>query len=74
MKTFRYPLGHEAGKTMTVAELRAVLESYPDDMPVLAEWEGVQAYIKPDAFSVEPVSKGHKDDECRCLVIDVNRY
>lgn len=74
MKTFRYPAGHEAGATMTVAELRAALEGFPDDMPVLAEWEGVLAYIQPEAFSVEAVSKGHEDDDCECLVIDVNQY
>jgi hypothetical protein len=34
MKTFRFPLGHEEGKTMTVAELKGILSMYPDKMPV----------------------------------------
>jgi hypothetical protein len=69
MKTFRYERGHEAGKTMTVAELRAKLAEYPDDMPVLAEWEGVRAYVEPECFEVQTVSKGHAEDACECLVI-----
>jgi hypothetical protein len=34
MKTFRFPLGHEEGKTMTVGELKGILSMYPDKMPV----------------------------------------
>jgi hypothetical protein len=74
VKTFRYKLGHEAGQTMTVAELCAKLAEYPDDMPVMAGWEGVRAYVRPENFGVERVSKGKPADECDCLVIDVNDY
>lgn len=74
MKTFRYRLGHEAGSTMTVAELRAKLAEYPDDMPVFGGWESVEGYITPDGFAVERTHKGHLDDECDCLVIDVEDY
>jgi len=74
MKTFRYPKGHEAGKTMTVLELKKKLESYPDDMPVLATYEEMHGYVVPDSFSVDKVSKGYVDDECDCLIIDVERY
>ena len=74
MKTFHHGLGHEAGSTMTVAELKAALEEYPDDMPVFAEWEGVNGYIKKDNFSIENVHKGDKSEECRCLVIWVEAY
>lgn len=74
MKTFRYELGHEAGKTMTVAELKKKLDGYPDDMPVFGTWEGVRGYVVPKNFSVEKVSKGHPDDRCDCLLIDVEGY
>lgn len=39
MRTFYYPRGHARFSAMTVAELRALLAKYPDDMPVMAEWE-----------------------------------
>jgi hypothetical protein len=74
MKTFRHALGDVAGQTMTVAELRAKLSEYPDDMPVFGEWEGVHGYITPELMSVETVCKGHKDDECECLLIWVEDY
>lgn len=74
MKLFRYPLGHEAGQTVTVKELIVKLKEYPEDMPVMAEWEGVVAYIKPENFSFSLVDKGLSEDKCWCLVIDVERY
>ena len=75
MKTFRYPLGHVAGSTMTVGELRAKLAEYTDDMPVFAEWEGVHAYVTPDHFFVEhDVGKGYEPDHCACLLISVDQY
>ena len=74
MKTFRYKLGHVAGHTLTVAELRELLERYPDDMPVLAEWEGTFPFIHPDNFRVEAHNKGTETDTCDCLIIDVNGY
>ena len=74
MKTFRYKKGHEAGKTLTVAELREVLSHYPDDMPVMAEWECVWAYVCLEAFSIQRVSKGMEEDACDCLVLGVDEY
>ena len=74
MKTFRYKLGHVAGKTMTVAELRAKLSEYPDDMPVMALWEGCYAYINPENFDDEKVHKGYLDDECDVLTISVDEH
>jgi len=74
VKTFRYELGHEAGKTLTVGELRAELEAYPDDMPVMAEWEGVRAYVDPAEFYPRPVCKGMKEDEEVCLIMSVEKY
>lgn len=38
--------------TMTVAEIKEKLSEYPDDMPVIATWEGVAAWITTDNFSV----------------------
>lgn len=74
MRTYRYPLGHVAGQTMTVAEMRKVLEAYPDDMPVFCEWEGVWAYVEPENFVVIDVDKGRDDESAPALVIDVNKY
>lgn len=73
-RAFRYPAGHLAGTTLTVAGLRAVLEKYPADMPVFAEREGVHAFVKDDAFSVSVTGKGFPDDQCEALIIDVNDY
>lgn len=72
MKEFRYSTEVLAGNTVTVKELMEALSKYPEDMPVMATWEGVHAFIDPELFSVEVVSKGHKEDDCDCLVINVN--
>lgn len=74
MKVFHYKLGHVAGETMTVAELRAKLAEYPDDMPVFGGWEGVWGYITPEGFGVEKVHKGKAVEVCPSLVIDVENY
>ena len=72
MKTFRYNKGHPAGSTMTVKELKELLSKHPDDMPVMATWEGVTAFI--DDFSVVSVSKGMEEDREDCLMFDVECY
>lgn len=74
MKTFRYALGHEAGTTLTVGELIEALKNYPPQMPVMCEWEGCNAFVKEENFGISKVTKGHQDDACDCLVIDVNQY
>jgi hypothetical protein len=74
MKTFRHELGNEAGSTVTVQELIECLQKYPADMPVMAEWEGVKAYINPNGFEIMSICKGYKEDMCECLVIDVDGY
>lgn len=74
MKTFRYKLGHEAGETLTVSELKIELSKYPDEMPVMATWEGVNAYIDSEDFEIYCVHKGNEEDEEQCLIIDVGRY
>ena len=74
MKTFRYEKGHVAGETLTVQELKDKLDEYPGHMPVMCTWEGVTAYVEPEAFDIEVISKGMKEDEEFCLVINVNGY
>ena len=68
MKKFRYPLGHEAGKTLTVGELRLALVQYSDKTPVLASWEGVKACVETENFKLENV------DSEQCLIIYVDEY
>lgn len=60
-------------KTMTISDLKKKLDEFPDDLPVFATWEGVYAYIEPENFSVEKLSKC-RNEECNCLVIDVEQY
>lgn len=55
-------------ETMTVSELREALNRYPQDMPVFASWEGVQAAFKDEHFSIE------RNDGINHLVIDVENY
>jgi len=74
MKTFHHKLGHEAGKTMTVSELREKLNEYPQDMPVFGTWEGCNGYIESINFIVERTHKGNPDEACDCLLIDVEQY
>lgn len=74
MKVFRYESGHEAGKTLTVAELREELNKHPDTMPVMATWEGVLAYIDADDFDTDFIDKGKTEDKEMCLIIDVESY
>jgi len=70
MKIFTYP--HVQIATMTVAELRDKLAYYPDDMPVLFEWEGQHMPAGPVTVEVYP--KPEHPDACDCLIIDVNGY
>ena len=74
MKVFHFEKGHEAGRTMTVSELREKLNEYPQDMPVFGTWESVCGYIGPDDFCVEKIHKGDETEECDCLLIDVEGY
>lgn len=74
MKTFRFFRGDFAGSTITVKELREALSEFPEDMPVMVEWEGCRSYIDLANFSTYRVSKGFPADECEVLMIDVNNY
>ena len=73
MKTFHHKLGHAAGSTMTVKELKDKLKDYPKDMPVFMTWEGVLAYLTDD-FCVKLVNKGKKSESCSCLIINAENY
>lgn len=73
MKTFRWEHGGTRFSTMTVAELKSLLEQYPDDMPVLAEWEGKYEPLDPD-MAVVSYSSGLESDRVDCLVINVDGY
>ena len=65
--------GQVIGRTVTVGELKLLLNKYPDDMPVLAEWEGVDGYV-PDDPLIKSVKKGLGVDACDCLVFWVEQY
>ena len=69
MKIFHYPLGHEAQRFLTVGELMAKLAEYPQDMPVLAEWESQRM---PLGFNIskENYHCGIEAEACECLVLD----
>jgi len=70
MRTFTHS-PHLHTTTMTIAELRSKLADYPDDMPVLFEWEGQR--LPACFFSVEVYPAPDHPDACDCLVIDVNQ-
>lgn len=53
--------------TMTVAELKEFLGKYPDEMPVVAAWEGQITAFRPENI------KATKLDEAVLLVCDVER-
>ncbi len=74
MKTFYHKLGHVAGCTMTVSELKDVLDRYPGDMPVFGDWEGVSGYVQEENISVDETHKGSENEKCECLHIWVEKY
>ena len=71
MKEFNYSSGNPAGKTFTVSELKEFLDKYPDDMPVLATWEGTYNCFHTGNFEIEEYHAGDSRQECECLIIDV---
>lgn len=76
--------------TLTVGELRAILDKYPADMPVLATWEGIYAPFRGEGFL--NTKNGETDDYVylenpgerdyfpfnqlkeQCLIFEVNEY
>jgi hypothetical protein len=73
MKTFRYPLGHKYGETMTVGEMKELLGKYEDSMPVLAAWEGILTFFEPCYVQVETPDHWHHEDIEPCLVFEVDQ-
>jgi hypothetical protein len=82
MKTFHYPLGHEDFSTLTVAELKEILSKYPDEMPVLATWEGIFTPFCNEHYPNEPEYNSIKvvtpdlwmpQDNIPCLIFDVDQ-
>jgi hypothetical protein len=70
VKAFRYPLGHVWRYVSTVGELMEVLRQFPEDMPVLAEWEGTHhALLDPKV--AHDFHAGKEEDSCSVLVFDV---
>lgn len=77
MKTWRYKLGHDAKTTLTVAELISKLKEYPDDMPVLCQWESVKGAMQNNDYDFIVTKNyhcGEPEDSCDVLEIDVNSY
>ena len=72
MRILKYKTGHQQEKTVTVRELRALLEAYPDGLPVLATWEGVYASIRPQRIQRKKLPQLKNEEEC--LIIDVGKY
>jgi hypothetical protein len=59
--------------TMTVAELREKLNEFPQDMPVVAQWEGTWNCFDAKNFLVQRSTGWHQDDNCDLLTIDVDQ-
>jgi hypothetical protein len=62
--------------TLTVSELRALLSRYPDNMPVMAQWEGMTIPFRDDSDHVRIEAPEHLAEECRepCLIFDVDTF
>ena len=68
---FRFPKGHEAFKTATVKDLREWLYNFPDDMPVLATWEGT---MNPVSSAFVEIFAHRADEKTKCLIFDVEYH
>lgn len=73
-KVFHHKNGNQCGSTLTVKELIECLSKHPEDMPVMATWEGVIACIEEDMMPVEAIDKGLPEEHCDCLLLDVGNY
>ena len=51
MTEFGYSSQTKKQKTMSVGTLKAILEGLPDDLPILAEWEGITTPL--NSFKVD---------------------
>ena len=73
MKTFHFQLGNKAFDTMTVAEMRKILEEHDDDTVLIATWEGIRTPVREPVL-VENFHFGKESEACFALIIDVNQY
>lgn len=71
MIKLKYDNGYEKNPTMTVGELKAKLDQFPDHYPVFATWEGVMAPIQPQNIGVETIQR---TGGVQALVINVDEY
>lgn len=71
MKVFKNYTGQIYDSTLTVAEMMEKLSHYPPDLPVMAEWDGINTCFDFDGFEVKFVTYGDSKN-FECLVIDVN--
>lgn len=74
MKAFKDIVGDVIFETMTIAELRAKLAPYPDQTPVLGEWDGMLGAIQRDSFESKDVQPGESPNPCSALVIRIVSY
>jgi hypothetical protein len=68
---FKNSSNHTFHETFTVAELIKFLDGYPDDMPIVATWEGQVSGIRPQMFSLNE-AEGYYSEIV--LEIDVEEY
>jgi hypothetical protein len=62
------------GSTLTVEELRNILSQYPNDMPVLATWEGLHICLHPNSFEATDDISMLPENGGKVLVVDVDNY
>ncbi len=70
-KTFHTSNGYCKLTTLTVKELRGALALLPDDLPLIAEWEGTKHGIMPKNWDIEIYHAGNAEEKCAVLMIDV---
>jgi hypothetical protein len=69
-KVFHHKAGHIARRTCTVAELRDYLSQFPENMPIVATWEGtVHGLSSPEVW--EDFDYDFEADKCDVLAFDV---
>lgn len=72
-KNFHFPRGHIDFATPTVGDMIEFLSQLPSDMPIVAEWEGIQSGIKFDRIE-QNFSRGFEDDACDTLILNTDTY
>lgn len=73
MKTFHYKYGNKAYDTMTVGEMKKLLEQHSDDTVLIATWEGIRTPVRKPVL-VDGFHCGDEAESCKALVIDVDQH